>query len=159
MLGLDDSFERVVVPVSGQADDEHALSVALRLAPKQAFSLTLLYVVEVAQSIPLDAELPLDLAAGETALTRAEAIARGVGGKALAVTTELLQSRSRGAAIVDEAVARGADAIVMTATVQRKHGRPTLGETVHYVMMHALCQVIVVRLPTVRDAIWDPGWR
>jgi hypothetical protein len=33
----------------------------------------------------------------------------------------------------------------MSAAIQRKHGRPTLGETMQHVLLHAPCEVIVIR--------------
>jgi len=151
-------YQRVVLPVGGTAADDHALSLVFRLAPKEGLALTLLYVVEVAQSMPLDAELPAEVARGEAALGRAEGVARALGGKGGELASELLQSRSVGAAVVDEAIERHADAIVLTAAIRSKHGRPTLGETVKYVMMNAPCEVLVVRLAPSEDAAAGPTW-
>lgn len=149
---MERSYERIIVPVVGDERDDHALHLAFRLAAKQPHSLTLLYVVPVAQSMPLDAELPAEVMRGETALARAEALAHASAGKATTITSELLQSRSTGAAVVDEAIERRADAIVLTAVITRQHGRDTIGETVHYVLMNAPCQVVVVRLAPPPDA-------
>jgi hypothetical protein len=33
----------------------------------------------------------------------------------------------------------------MTAAIHRKHGRPTLGETTDHVLLHAPCEVVVIR--------------
>lgn len=151
-------YERVVVPIGGTEADDHALALVFRLAPRPSASLTLLYVVEVAQSMPLDAELPAEVARGEAALARAEAVTRSLAGKEVHVASELLQSRSIGAAVVDEAIEREADAIVMTAAIRRKHGRPTLGDTVNYVMMNAPCKVLVVRLAPADGASPEPTW-
>jgi nucleotide-binding universal stress UspA family protein len=57
----------------------------------------------------------------------------------------LLQARAVGPAIVDEAIERDADAIVMTAAIQRRHGRPTLSDTVVHVLLNAPCEVVVIR--------------
>lgn len=155
------AYERVVVPVSGTPADDHALALAVGLGAKQGIALTLLYVVEVPQSMPLDAELPGDVARGEAALGRAEGLARSLIGKSVPIqlASELLQSRSVGAAVVDEAIERNAEVIVLTATVRRTHGRPTIGETVKYVLLNAPCEVVVGRLaPTDPDAD-QPTWR
>ena len=62
------------------------------------------------------------------------------------------QARSvNGPAIVDEAIDRSADGIVMTASVHRKHGRATLGETITHVLLNAPCEVVVIR--TVVDPV------
>lgn len=144
-------YERFVVPVGGTAADDHALRLAFRVAPPRDAALTLLYVVEVPQSMPLDAELPADVARGEAALGRAEKHARALAGKGVQIASELLQSRSAGAAIVDEAVERHADVVILTTAVQHRHGRPTFSETVKYVMINAPCDVLVVRLATGGD--------
>jgi nucleotide-binding universal stress UspA family protein len=61
------------------------------------------------------------------------------------IVTELLQARAVGPAIVDEAIEREADAILMTASIHRKHGRDSLGETTNYVLLNAQCEVVVIR--------------
>ncbi len=61
------------------------------------------------------------------------------------VYTELLQARSAGSAIVDEATDKGADAIILGATLRRQYGRLTIGDTVDYVLKHAPCEVILIR--------------
>ena len=110
--------------------------------------------------MPLDAELPDEIARGEAALRGAEALARrALGGKTSRIDTELLQARSVGSAVVDEAIERNADAIVMTAEIRRRHGRPTLGETVNYVLMNAPCEVVVARLAPEERTSEEPIWR
>ena len=156
---MDVRYERLVVPVVGTADDDRALAVAQQLVEKRPIALTLIYVVEVAQSMPLDAELPDEIGRGEAALQRSEAGARRALGKGAAIFTELLQARSVGAAIVDEAIERNADAIVMTAAVRRRHGRPTLGATANYVLLNAPCEVLAIRRPPGEGVALEPTWR
>ena len=71
------------------------------------------------------------------------------------IVTELLQARAVGPAIVDEAIERDAEAIVMTAAIHRRHGRPTLGETTDHVLLNAPCEVVVIR--TVPDPMAGAG--
>lgn len=156
---MDVHYERLVVPVVGTTDDDRALAVAQQVVDKRPVALTLIYVVEVAQSMPLDAELPDEIARGEAALQRAEAGARRVLGKGADIFTELLQARSVGAAIVDEAIERNADAIVMTAAVRRRHGRPSLGATADYILLNAPCEVLAVRRPPAAGLAPEPSWR
>ena len=139
---------RFVVPVDGGRGDERVLDLLNQLAVRQPLSITMLYVVEVPQAMPLDAELPDEIAHGDTVLRAAEVRARAVAGKGHEVISELLQARAAGAAIVDEAIDRHADLIVMSATNRRQHGRTTLGDTVEYVMRNAPCEVLIARLAT-----------
>lgn len=154
-MGLAGSIRRLLVPVKGTSGDDRVLEFAAQFAGKIPVSVTLIYVVEVAQSMPLDAELPSDIAHGERVLHACEQRAKhyqASGAKFERISTELLQARSAGAAIVDEAIERGSDAILMAARIRRRHGQSTAGESVGYVMKNAPCEVIVVRLAATEQA-------
>lgn len=139
-------YQRIVVPVKGGPTDGRVLEVVGQLVHRHPVTITLIYVVEVLQSMPLDAELPAEIDKGEAILRKAEHTARhGLGHKLERVSTELLQARSAGAAIVDEAIERGADVIAMAAVNHHRHGRTTLGETVGYVLKNAPCEVLLLR--------------
>jgi nucleotide-binding universal stress UspA family protein len=145
-------YKRLLVPVNGTTGDGRVLSVVGQLTHEHPVSATLIYVVEVHQSMPLDAELPDEIDRGESVLQQAEDIARRqLDHKLSNVFTELLQARSAGAAIVDEAIERHVDAIVMAASLNRKFGRPSMGEAVGYVLKNAPCEVILVRQALVDE--------
>jgi nucleotide-binding universal stress UspA family protein len=138
---------RIIVPVNGSAGDARSLSLIASLCNGHQASITLIYVVEVQQSMPLDAELPVEIDRGERALKRAEEIAKSLfKQKNERISTDLLQARSAGAAIVDESIERHADAIVISTSSRIKHGKVGIGETASYVVKNAPCEVIVVRL-------------
>lgn len=138
---------RVILPVSGGSADERLIDIITKITTRRAVVLTLVFVVEVQQSMPLDAELPTEIDRGESVLEQAEHYANHrIAEKQSSVGTELLQARSAGAAIVDEAIDRGADVIYMGTTLRRKFGRVTIGETTDYVLKNAPCEVHVVRL-------------
>jgi nucleotide-binding universal stress UspA family protein len=135
---------QLVVAVNGSAADPIVLDVAATISKRDRTMVAVVYVVEVGQQLPVDADLPDELSRGEQILQRAEKTARERGLKA---TFDVLQARSVGAAIVDEAVQRGADLILLGADVREKFGEPTYGSTVPYVLMHAMCEVWVCRIP------------
>lgn len=139
---------RIVVPVSGDEGDRRLLDIIGKIGARQRVDVTLVFVVEVQQSMPLDAELPNEIERGERALGNAETLAEQLLGenRHSPVRTELLQARSAGAAIVDEAIDRNADMILLASTLRRKYGRVTTGETIAYVLKNAPCEVILVRL-------------
>jgi nucleotide-binding universal stress UspA family protein len=149
-------FARLVVPVAGTEMDDRVLGMLPNLLRSDGGTITFLYIVGVPQSMPLDAELPADIDLGERALRRAENAARqALPSRNTTIVTELLQARAVGPAIVDEAIERGAEAIVMTATIHRRHGRPTLGETTDHVLLNAPCEVVVIR--TVPSSLSGTG--
>jgi len=60
----------------------------------------------------------------------------------------LLQARDVGAAIVDEAVERGADLLVVGLPYRKRFGGEfAIGRTIPYVLQNAPCAVWVVRDP------------
>jgi len=136
----------IIVPVTDAESESRLLQIVERIAVRPKVIVTLVYVVEVAQSMPLDAELPSEVTHGENVLREAQDhILKHVAGKKVTVNTELLQARSAGAAIVDEAIDRDAGVIIMSASIQRKHGEMTLGETVDHVLKRAHCEVLLIR--------------
>jgi nucleotide-binding universal stress UspA family protein len=137
--------KRFLVYLTGDSEDQRLLEFVEKLSYRPNTEVTLTYVVEVDQAMPLDAELPQEIERGEDVLHGAEMIAaRCVANRAM-VNTELLQARSAGAAIVDEAVETDATAILMSCRLRKKHGRVTTGETLDYVLRHAPCEVVVIR--------------
>jgi nucleotide-binding universal stress UspA family protein len=141
-------FARLVVPVAGSNMDDRVLGLLPDLLNGAGGTITFLFVVEVPQSMPLDAELPTEIDTGERALRHAENVARrALPSRNTSIVTELLQARAVGPAIVDEAIERDADAVVMTAAIHRRHGRPTLGETTVHVLLNAPCEVVIIRTP------------
>ncbi len=135
---------QLVVAISGGPIDPILLDLAATIGKRDRTQVAVVYVVEVAQQLPVDADLPDELERGERVLIAAERTARERG---LRATYDVLQARSIGAAIVDEAVQRGADLIVLGAELREKYGESTFGSTVPYVLTHAMCEVWVCRLP------------
>ena len=140
-------YRRILVPIHGGSDDFHVIELAGLLAVKKNADVTLVYVVEVNQALPLDAPLPDAVAAGERALNAADVYSRQKAEhKIQRVTLELIQARNIGAAIVDEAIAREVDLIVMAARNRMHLGRLSVGETVPYVLKNAPCEVVISRM-------------
>jgi nucleotide-binding universal stress UspA family protein len=146
-------FHRVLVPVSGSPGDAHALKIVSKLIEPKHAEVTAVFVIEVAQSLPLDAELPDEIDRGERALESAEVVARDLcGARGDYISTDLLQARSVGAAIVDEASERHCDLIVLTASCREIHGKRRVSETVEYVLKYAPCEVMVLSAPNLNGA-------
>jgi nucleotide-binding universal stress UspA family protein len=139
-------YHRIIIPVTGRPEDDRAIDLASEIGHRHPTAITLVYVVEVQQAMPLDAELPAEVERGEEVLARAEHMARmRLPGSEDSISTDLLQARSAGAAIVDEALEQNADVILMATSVRMKHGKQTTGEATSYVIKNAPCDVIVVR--------------
>ncbi len=140
------THRQIVVAVNGIVADALVLDAAATLAKRDRLRVAVVHVVEVGLHLPVDADLPQEIVAGEAVLLAAERIARDRGLKA---DYDLLQARSVGAAIVDEAVQRHADLVILGAAVRDKYGEQTIGTVVPYVLLHARCEVWVCRAPLV----------
>jgi nucleotide-binding universal stress UspA family protein len=139
-------YHRIIIPVSGGSEDDRAIDLVGELAQRHPTSITLVYVVEVQQAMPLDAELPDAVARGENVLSRTEQLTRlRLPTSVDLISTDLLQARSAGAAIVDEAIEQNADLILMATRITIKYGKQATGEAASYVIKNAPCDVILIR--------------
>ena len=137
-------ISKVLVPVAGTHADDEALRVAFAVTRRAKAKIYVIYVIEVKRTLPLDAEIEPEIEKGERVLDHAEMLAEQSDAK---VETELLQAREVGPAIVDEAVERGVDAIIMGVPYKKRFGEFTLGTTANYVLKNAPCRVWVCREP------------
>jgi nucleotide-binding universal stress UspA family protein len=139
-------YHRIIIPVSGRPEDDRAIDLVGELAQRHPTRITLVYVVEVQQAMPLDAELPESVARGENVLARTELLTRQrLPTSVDLISTDLLQARSSGAAIVDEAIEQNADLILMATAISIKYGKQATGEASAYVIKNAPCDVILIR--------------
>ena len=135
-------FAKVLVAVSGAESDDRAMEIACSIAKQNKAKVDATYVIQVKRSLPLDAELEIDIRHGEEVLRHAEDI---VDQEEWEVTTDLLQAREAGPAIVGEAIERGSDLVVMGVDYRRRFGEFDLGDTVSYVLKNAPCHVLLLR--------------
>jgi nucleotide-binding universal stress UspA family protein len=133
----------VVVPVDGSHASLDALALACGLAKRTKATVYAVYVIEVARTMPLDAEMDDQARSGETILQEAEKYAHELDYQ---ISGELLQARDAGHAIVDEAAERAVSAIVMGVSYTTGTGGEfELDSDAQYVLKNAPCQVILVR--------------
>lgn len=137
---------RLLVPVTGADTDSQLLKYVARIAQRKNTDITLIYVVEVDQELPLGSGLPTEVMRGEKVLeTARDLVKQSLDARSSYVSTDLLQARAAGPAIVDEAVQDGVDAILMGAKLHKRLGKRTIGDAVDYVMRNAPCEVVVLR--------------
>jgi nucleotide-binding universal stress UspA family protein len=135
-------FNKVLVPVTGTQADDEAIRLACRLTKKNKGKIWAVYVVTVKRSLPLDAEIEAETRKAEDILDHIASVAEEEDHEA---ETDLLQAREAGPSIVDEAVEREADLILMGVIHKRRFGQFNLGSVVPYVLKNAPCQVILYR--------------
>jgi len=136
-------FHKILVPVVGTEADEEAMKLACRLAKKDKGKVWSVYVVTIKRALPLDAEIEPEIQKAETILDHIETIAEE---EDYEVETDVLQAREAGPAIIDEAVERGIDLILMGVKYKRRFGQFSLGNVVPYVLKNSPCPVILYHL-------------
>jgi len=136
--------KKILVPISGNSADEEAMKVACKLAEKSKAKVYVVYIIEVERSLPLDAQVDSEVEKAEEVLTHAEDVAADIG---YDIETDLLQAREAGPGIVDEAMEREVDLIVMGVGYKKHLGEFDLGQTIPYVLKEAPCQVLLYREP------------
>ncbi len=133
-----------MVPVDGSHASLQAVALACDIARKNKGSVSVVHVIEVKRTMPLDAELETEAAAGEEVLAQAARVARE---QDFDVDSEILQAREASHAIVDEAIERGVDLIILGMEYQQPFGEFQLGRVIQHVMRSAPCEVWVCRHP------------
>ena len=133
-------FKKILVPVIGTEADDEAIRLACRLGKRDKGKIWAVYVITVERTLPLDAEIGPDVRKAEGILDHAESIAEE---EDYELETDLLQAREAGPTIIDEAVEREIDLILMGVKYKMRFGQFSLGNVVPYVLKNAPCRVML----------------
>jgi nucleotide-binding universal stress UspA family protein len=139
------AFRKAALGLNGGATDHLVVTLGCQLAKPANAELVAIHVIEVDWSHELSDELVAENEAASAVLDAAEGIAERFKVK---LSGDLLQAREVAAALVDEAIEIGADAIILGLPYRKRFGGDfAVGATIPYVFQNAPCQVIVVREP------------
>lgn len=133
-------FHKILVPVVGTEADDEAMRLACRLAKKDKGKIWSVYVINIKRSLPLNAEIEPEIKKAEGILDHMEMVAEE---QDYEVETDVLQAREAGPAIIDEAVERGIDLILMGVRYKQRFGQFSLGNVVPYVLKNSPCPVML----------------
>jgi len=140
-------FRKILVPVGGGEADDEAVRLACELAKKSKGKIWAVCVITVKRSLPLEAEITDEIRKAEEILDHVESAAEK---QDYEIETVLLQAREVGSTIIDEAVERGVDLILIGVTYKRRFGQFSLGSVVPYVLKNAPCRVILYHQPLAK---------
>jgi nucleotide-binding universal stress UspA family protein len=145
--------KRAVLSLDGGPVDALVIDFGCKLARADSTELVAIYVVEVDWRHDLDDDLEEHREEASRALDLAEGMAEK---ERVPLESQLLQARDGGAALVDEAVALDADAIVLGLPYKVRFGGDfAMGNTIPYVFKNAPCSVFVVREPVAESEARD----
>ncbi|MFH1559866.1 MAG: universal stress protein [Chloroflexota bacterium] len=134
--------EKILVPVQGNSCDDEVLRLAGEIAKGSKAKVHALYIIKVKRDLPLDAEISQETSKAEKVLHHLEQLGRE---RKCSLEATLLQARDVGPAVVQEAVERRVDLIVMQMPYKKRFGSFTLGDTIPYILKNAPCRVILCR--------------
>jgi basic amino acid/polyamine antiporter, APA family len=132
-------FYDIIVPTVGDLDAS-MIQTACKIALRDKSRILAVYVIEVPMTLPLDAKMTAEREKGEKALDQAEIIGKEYG---VAVDTKLVQARSAGKAIVEEAIKRKSDLIMLGQPDKHEVNEIIGGKTINYVAQNAPCKVLI----------------
>ena len=130
----------ILLPVAGTEIDDEATRLACRLAKKDKSKIWAVYVITIKRTLPLEAELQSEMQKAEQILDRIETVAEE---QDYEIETDILQARDAGPAIIDEAIERKVDLILIGVRQKRRFGQFSLGSIAPYVLKNAPCPVIM----------------
>ena len=143
-------FHKILVPVGGTRADEGAMEIAGRLVNKKGRDIVCaVYVIPIARALPLETEVEPEIRKAEEILTSTEGLAERQGCR---IETDLIQAREVGPAIIDEAIQRSVDAIILGVSSKKRFGQFSLGTVVPYVLKNAPCPVILFHQSAAEEA-------
>ena len=131
--------------LSGGPTDSAVIHLGSQLAKLNNAELYAVHVVEVDWTHDLSEDVASGNEQASSVLDLAEVIAEQYKVKLI---TSLLQARDVAAALVDEAVESGVDALLVGLPYRKRFGGDfAMGTTIPYILQNAPCQVIVAREP------------
>jgi APA family basic amino acid/polyamine antiporter len=137
-------FRRILVPMKLGIIGEEMLATAVKLAGQHGASVEALHVIRV----PLDQPIDAGLAAAEERAAASLAEAKALGAEQnVVVAGTVVRARAIGRAIVDHALARNCDLIVVGSSPRWRRQSRFFSPTVDYLLRTAPCEVLIVAFP------------
>ena len=133
-------FSNILVPVIGTEADEEAVKLACRLARQDKSRIWVVFVITVKRTLPIEVEMQSEIKKAEEVLDHMERLAAEQGCR---IETDLLQAREAGPTIIDEALEREVDLILIGISYKTRFGVFSLGSVVPYVLKNAPCRVLL----------------
>jgi len=135
------SYKNILVAVRA-VDETESLQTACQLAHAHKAKLTAVFVLDIADTLPIDVHLPEREAIGDAALKRAEAIARDYH---LNVTLELVRARSIETIVSQLIEADKFDLLVIGTSAKEFNDHKSFANEVKSILSHSKCRVLFCR--------------
>jgi APA family basic amino acid/polyamine antiporter len=133
-------YRNILVPIVQGRESEEAVEVACRLAAERRAQIVALRVIVIPLELPLDAVIEEEETRADELLDQARSVGELYG---VRVVPRIVRARQAGRAIVDEAVRRHSEVVVLGAPRAKHTRRAVFGKTVDYVLRHSPTRVMV----------------
>ncbi len=137
-------YDQLLVPVKDTSVSEEMMVLACQLATERNSSIDALYVIEVPLNLPIDARLPEERERARQVLERA---AQAADMFRVELTPVVVTARSAGRAIVETAIERHSEVIVLGSQGKRRIADKVFGRTIDYVLDNLPCEAIINVIP------------
>jgi nucleotide-binding universal stress UspA family protein len=142
---------RILVPFDGGAESERLLDMASRAANDNGDEVHVVYVIRVPRHLPMGADMSAERTLAAALFERAYTIADRYHTCLTAVTVE---AREVGPGIVEAARSCECDTIMLELRSRRRfYDRTRLNRTLHHIMTHAPCQILISYPPAVDEVL------
>ena len=130
----------LVALIQGFPSDAAVVRAACNISRQEKEKINLLYVIEVERNYPVDQEVGIETDRAEEILGDMERLCKK---KKVSLTGQILQARSRAAAVVSLADEQEASHVIVGAEYEPRMEVMDFGKTARYILNHANCDVIV----------------
>ena len=143
-VSIDVDYDQLLVPIVGSRITDEMVVLACQLATEKQSSIDVLYVIEVPMNLPIDARLTKEREEAERVLAGAVAVADSFKVK---MTPRIVTARQAGHAIVEQAIERRSEVIILGAIKKRRFSERAFGGTIDFIVSHAPCEVLLNLVP------------
>ena len=137
-------YDQLLVPLHDTQVSDEMMVLACQLATERDSSIDALYVIEVPLNLPIDARLPEEHQRAREVL---ELAGQAADQFKVRVTPHIVTARSAGRTIVEEAIARRSEVIVLGSQGKRRIANKVFGSTIDYVLNNLPCEAIINVIP------------
>ena len=137
----------LIALIQGFSSDTTVVKAACNISLQEKEKITLLYVIEIERNYPVDQDVGIETDRAEEVLRNMEDLCKK---QKVRLSGQILQARTKGAAVVSLAVEVKASYILVGAEYDPRTDVANFGKTARYILNHAKCDFIVCQSSNVQ---------
>tara|TARA_B100000686_G_scaffold317960_1_gene367190 strand:- start:963 stop:1379 length:417 start_codon:yes stop_codon:yes gene_type:complete len=137
----------LIALIQGFSSDTTVVKAACNISLQEKEKITLLYVIEIERNYPVDQDVGIETDRAEEVLRNMEDLCKK---QKVRLSGQILQARTKGAAVVSLADEVKASYILVGAEYDPRTDVANFGKTARYILNHAKCDFIVCQSSNVQ---------